>query len=204
MTQEEFDGNRDRLIAAHYALLKHCEVTPGLHLNVGSGLKKYSNIISIDKYAKADHVFNYDVLNLPYEVNSVDVILSEHSLEHLPLRESHKALQHWFTLLKPETGFLFLSMPDIGIIMQHLLNPNIAGHELQWYMHTLYGWQASMEMCHDDPDLPVDPGQFHCSGHSKVSLIKELVDLGYDVKECYQYNGWSTPGVFVKAYKPKR
>jgi len=170
-----------------------------LCLDVGCGGAVRPGWIGIDKYTVAPGVINADMCKLPYADNTVDIVHSSHSLEHLSIRKAHRALYEWYRVLKPG-GMLFLTMPDLDAIMRILLSP-ITTAQRKWYMYTLYGWQTHMDSP-DTIDAPDDPGQYHCSGHTMQTLTQELLDIGYVIHDSYLFEGYGTPGLYVNARKP--
>jgi len=205
ITSEEAIANRDKLIELDGALKTHVAQTPGIvALNVGSGRAVYPGFVSIDAYVENDR----RIIRMPmqdlhgrYADNTVDVIYSSHSLEHLSIRDSAKALREWFRCLKPG-GFLFLSCPDLGLLCR-ILCCDLSDDQRQWYTRVLFGYQQDMNRPIDDVDAPFDPGQVHMSGHTIESMISALTGIGYVVRDSFLYDGYRTPSLFVKAYKPE-
>jgi predicted SAM-dependent methyltransferase len=80
-------------------------------LNLGCGGWKIDGFINIDAsdWCEPDVVAN--VLALPYENESADIIYAGHLIEHLEVEELYGALKHWRDILKPG-GVLYLTFPD--------------------------------------------------------------------------------------------
>ncbi len=197
--------NRDKLIAMDGALKEHVAQTPGIvALNLGCGRTVYPGFTNIDAFVENDR----RIIRMPMQDlrgrcgdNTVDICYSSHSLEHLSIRDSEMALREWFRVLVPG-GFLFLSCPDLGLICR-ILCADLTPDQRQWYTRVLFGYQQDMNRPMDDPDAQFDPGQVHMSGHTLAGMITELEGIGYDVRESFLYDGYRTPSMFVKAYKPK-
>ena len=198
---DNYIENRTHLIEITNDLLKKVSTSNDMvAVNVGSGKNNYAGMINIDKYMKSKGIIPADMCHLPFKEGTVDLIFSEHSLEHLPLRHSSRALIGWYTALK-KGGTLFLSMPDLDLVLKSLLEPDLSPEARRWRLYTLFGYQTDMEINDYVPDPPVDSGQFHCSGHSLKTLTEELTSIGYKVEESFNYEGFGTPGLFMRATK---
>lgn len=68
-------------------------------------------------YTYPEYVRNMDVLHLPFEDNTFDIILCNHVLEHIP--EDRKAMQEIFRTLKPG-GFSLLQVP-VSYLLGHTI-----------------------------------------------------------------------------------
>lgn len=80
-----------------------------LHLGCGKNIKE--GYINIDKYIQLPGIENLDILNLPYQDNSVDEILSEHLVEHIGFADEEKFWKECTRLLK-QGGTLITETPD--------------------------------------------------------------------------------------------
>jgi len=87
-----------------------------LKLNVGCGKVKFPGWVNIDIEPGADLVIDVRK-GLPFDDNSVDLIYSEHFLEHLTFEEGEKILREFRRCLK-KTGVLRIAMPDLGWVIQ--------------------------------------------------------------------------------------
>ncbi|MDQ3387656.1 MAG: methyltransferase domain-containing protein, partial [Actinomycetota bacterium] len=70
-----------------------------VRLNIGAGQTYIPGFINIDISSKADIVLDLGRDQLPFEDNSVDLIFSYHTLEHVPnylfaLSEIHRVLKN--------------------------------------------------------------------------------------------------------------
>lgn len=193
-------ANREHLKKLESALFKRAEAEEGVFLNLGCGKRVLAGFINVDKFCDVAGLFKADIYRLPFKGNSTDAIFSAHSLEHLPIRRAYLALRDWHRVLKPD-GTVLLSMPDLDMIMTILLKKDLPMKARRWFMYTLFGYQADMEVSKSEEDPSVDPGQFHTCGYSKRTLIEEMETLGYNVLEAENYDGYGTPGVYVLATK---
>ena len=92
----------------------------GKKLNIGAGQTHIPGFINIDISAKADITLDLGKDKLPLENNSVDLIFSYHTLEHIPdylfaLSEIHRVLKHG--------GCFLLGVPYVTLTEFHLVNP---------------------------------------------------------------------------------
>lgn len=88
-----------------------------MKLNLGCGQYKIPGFINVDisDYYNPDVVAN--VLNLPYENDSVDLIYAGHLIEHLEPEEVFFAIRHWRNILKPG-GELWITFPDFEKVFE--------------------------------------------------------------------------------------
>ncbi|MDD4477045.1 MAG: class I SAM-dependent methyltransferase [Patescibacteria group bacterium] len=86
--------------------------TSGLILNLGSGVKKIrKDVVNVDFYPFDGVDIVADISELPFIDNSVDAVVSEFVLEHLPNPE--KVVKEMFRVLKPG-GILYISVPFVA------------------------------------------------------------------------------------------
>lgn len=89
-------------------------------LNIGAGRTYISGFTNIDVSKKADISMNLSEEPLPFEDNSVDLIFSHHTLEHIPnylfaLSEIYRVLKH--------NGVLLVGVPYLTLTQYNLVNP---------------------------------------------------------------------------------
>tara|TARA_Y100001960_G_C14642465_1_gene811601 strand:+ start:396 stop:992 length:597 start_codon:yes stop_codon:yes gene_type:complete len=89
-------------------------------LNIGSGKTYIPGFINIDISNKADIVMDIGKEKLPFENNSIDVIFSYHTLEHIDdylfaLSEIYRVLKH--------NGLFLVGLPYVTLTKYHLINP---------------------------------------------------------------------------------
>jgi hypothetical protein len=130
----------------------------------------------------------------------MDEIIAQHGLEHLPQRSIERTLRHWFDILAPG-GTLELGVPDIELCMKWFLE-NTEGDQWTKAIYTIYGCQMSDQVINPTEDEPFELGQVHMSGHTLKSLTDLLVNIGYEIIDSYNYDGYGTPSAFVFARKP--
>lgn len=106
-----------------------------LKLNIGSFTvmtKGWTNIdiLDLNQYA-VQNGFDFKQLDatkgLPYQDNTVDLIIASHFIEHITREEGLNFLRHSFRVLKPDR-VIRLTIPDAEIITKDYLSGNIARH----------------------------------------------------------------------------
>jgi SAM-dependent methyltransferase len=91
-----------------------------LRLNIGAGLTRIPDFTNVDIAPWADVTLDLGRERLPFDDDSVDLIFSYHTLEHIPdylfaLSEIHRVLKHGAPLL--------VGLPYITLTEYHLVNP---------------------------------------------------------------------------------
>jgi predicted SAM-dependent methyltransferase len=92
-----------------------------LHLGCGKNVKE--GYINIDKYVQFDGVENLDIFNLPFDNDSVNEIITEHLIEHIPFKDEEIFWKECFRLLKKE-GVLIVEAPDMEWLCEQFLQAN--------------------------------------------------------------------------------
>lgn len=92
----------------------------GRKLNIGAGQTYIPGFINIDISEKADITLDLGKDKLPIEDNSIDLVFSYHTLEHVPnyifaLSEIHRVLRH--------CGCFLVGVPYVTLTEYHLVNP---------------------------------------------------------------------------------
>ncbi len=129
-----------------------------IKLNLGCGSKYKPGYINIDKYNKdvADEI--YDIDNLPFESNTIDLIEADQLIEHFDYIHSKYILSDWFRILIP-SGKLILETPDLEKSFEKLVAEDLDNQKitLRW----IYGIDSR--------------GMQHKTGFT-YKLIKELLE----------------------------
>ena len=85
-----------------------------MKLNLGCGKRNFGkDWIHIDG-SNYPHIHSHDIVNLPFEDNSVDLIYASHVFEYFDREEADVVLQKWKSVLKPN-GILRLAVPNFEI-----------------------------------------------------------------------------------------
>lgn len=123
-----------------------------LKLDIGSGGKSGDpTFIGVDPFAEGADIKAF-MWDLPYEDNSVDVILCTQALEHVTKFAVVPTLKEWYRVLKPG-GKLQLQVPDLEWACIHWLSHQTTG----WNMDVIYGNQ-------------MHEGEFHKTGFTMEIL----------------------------------
>jgi len=82
-----------------------------MKLNLGCGKRNFGKEwIHIDG-SNYPHIHSHNIVNLPFEENSVDLIYASHVFEYFDREEAVDVLQKWKKCLKPK-GILRLAVPN--------------------------------------------------------------------------------------------
>ena len=105
-----------------------------LKLNLGCGGRLLEDYVNIDSVGFGDKdsgrfTTQMDVRSLEYSDDTVDEILAEFVLEHIPYFEVAETIWEWWRVLKPG-GTLKIMVPDFDIICREWLDGNLSYHML--------------------------------------------------------------------------
>ena len=89
-------------------------------LNIGAGKTYIPGFINIDMSSQADISLDLNIDKLPFEDNSVDLIISYHCIEHIKeylfsLKEIYRVLKHG--------GIFLVGVPYVTLTEYNLVNP---------------------------------------------------------------------------------
>lgn len=89
-------------------------------LNIGAGVRFIPGFINIDMSDRADISLDLNRNRLPFDDSSVDLVFTNHTLEHLDeylyaLGEIHRVLKHG--------GRLLVGVPYVTLTEYNLVNP---------------------------------------------------------------------------------
>jgi len=195
--QQTMQVNRQQVIDSEIVLFQEAIENPNKkYLNLGCGGRILDGFVNVDKYYQDDRVINFDIFQLPFENDSADAIFCAHVLEHLPFRHARLATREWARVLKQD-AYLYLGIPDIELIFEYFKINN----DIDLFLVTLFGFQTDPDNRGDDLDYPINEGHFHKCGFTKDMIIQQLESNGFQIEELYNYDGWGTPSIWVKAYK---
>jgi len=179
-------------VPAQSGLLKN---GTGKRLNLGCGGAPQAGYVNCDLFSGPgiDEVFSLE--SIPYETGTIEAILSQHSLEHVPYMQAEKALREWFRVLRP-AGELILKIPEFEDCCRNYLatSPTDTASR-KWYKNTIYGIQISQA---GEPD----EAQIHKWGYSEKEIIDLLESIGFILDYSVRYDGYRTPSVALRAVKP--
>jgi SAM-dependent methyltransferase len=84
-------------------------------LNLGSGKRKHDGFINIDNRAEFDPDLVCDITaGLPFDDNSIDHVLANDFLEHIPIGKTVKVVEEIWRVLKPGGTFESLTPSTDG------------------------------------------------------------------------------------------
>ena len=82
-----------------------------LQINLGCGKRNFGDEwIHIDG-SKYEHIHSHNIVDLPFDENTVDVIYASHVFEYFDRHEANEVLCKWKKYLKPD-GILRLAVPN--------------------------------------------------------------------------------------------
>ena len=164
----------------------------GLHL--GAGGTKLPGLINCDLYnPEADLKVDATKLDT-FEDGSVDIIESNHMIEHLSFADTGKALKEWHRVLC-DGGLLILTFPDITriclrwlkYIIMYPIKPR--PEKLKRTVQMIVGSQE-----HD--------GMFHKSAYNIILMRRILMEHGFKTEFSYApYPRRTTPSLLVISRK---
>lgn len=158
-------------------LLKNILNIPGIILDVGCGEQKITNsVVGVDPYVDTD-VKAY-MWEMPFEDESINAILSFHSLEHVSKYQVLPTLAEFARVLKKDAP-LIIVVPDLLSIIETFLITEDVEKQINWQLDTIFGNQKH-------------GGEYHRTGFTEeifkkyFSVIEtlELVDFYF----LYAYN----------------
>lgn len=140
-----------------------------MKLNLGCGKRNFgSDWIHIDG-STYEHIKSHDIVNLPYDENSVDIIYASHVFEYFDREEAIDVLKKWKKCLKIN-GILRLAVPNFEMYSKLYSEGKIT---LDQCVGPLYGkWKMT------DKDTI-----YHKTTYDYTSLKKLLENCGFkDIK----------------------
>ena len=82
-----------------------------MKVNIGCGQRNFGKEwIHIDG-SDYEHINSHDIVNLPYEENTIDIIYASHVFEYFDRQEANEILAKWKKCLK-KNGILRLAVPN--------------------------------------------------------------------------------------------
>lgn len=110
-----------------------------MKLHLGCGKRNFGEEwIHIDA-SSFPHIKYNNIVSLPFENNSVDVIYASHVISYFDRQEIIDVLKEWNRVLKTN-GILRLAMPDFESMAKLYVNKNI---DLNFFLGPLYGKMVS-------------------------------------------------------------
>jgi predicted SAM-dependent methyltransferase len=145
-----------------------------IKLHLGCGPRNFGDDwVHIDG-GDYDHLDSYDIINLPVDDNSVDLIYASHVLEYFDREEAGDILGKWFKALKAG-GVLRLAVPDFHAMVRLYFEQNLP---LETFLGPLYG---KMKMGGETI--------YHKTTYDQESLVKLLEEkVGFSETSLYNWD----------------
>ncbi|MDB2643649.1 class I SAM-dependent methyltransferase [Luminiphilus sp.] len=89
-------------------------------VNIGAGITRIDGAVNIDISPKADVSLTLGVDPLPFDDESVDLIYSDHTIEHV---ENYLSLMGEISRVLKKGGCLLVGVPYVTLTKYHLVNP---------------------------------------------------------------------------------
>jgi len=159
-----------------------------IKLNLGCGQTYKPGCINIDKFDNTVVDKICDISDLPFKVNSVDLIEASQLIEHFDYIHCKYILSEWFRILKPG-GNLILETPDLEKTFKKFVSGNLEIQKttLQW----IYGIDSL--------------GMQHKTGFTFDLLRDLLQEIGFEkiLREHPRTHRYE-PGIRIVCEKPKK
>ncbi len=155
-----------------------------IKLHLGCGKNHLEGYINIDSRETSATDLECDIVWLPFNDNTVELVETYHVIEHLPRHDLPRALKEWFRVLKKD-GKLVIECPDFDNAVREYLEGNVDR------IDNIFGLQRF-------------PGDTHMFGYNFMRLEKHLVKCGFrKVQQCepQDYLKDLEPCLRVEAYK---
>jgi SAM-dependent methyltransferase len=113
---------------------QNADTTADTQLNIGAAKTRIPGFVNLDVVPVADISLDFSQARLPFDDDSVDLVFSYHTLEHIPnylfaLSEIHRVLRH--------EGVLLLGLPYVTLSEYNLVNPfhhhNFSEHSFAFF-----------------------------------------------------------------------
>jgi len=145
---------------------------PPIKLNIGGGKehRKVDGWTIIDLRESADVVLDITKERLPYENDTVDVIFTSHTLEHIYPQKLGFVLSEFYRMLKPEVGLLRIGVPDIEMAIRAYVSrdygffqvSDVGQYDSQAPIGGLLASWFYSTRIFKDPELHHGEGHVHC------------------------------------------
>ena len=111
-----------------------------MKLNLGCGKRNFGeDWIHIDG-SNYEHIYSHDIVNLPFEENTIDIIYASHVFEYFDREQANIVLNKWKKCIKPG-GVLRIAVPNFEEYTRLYANGKIT---LDQCLGPLYGkWKMT-------------------------------------------------------------
>ncbi len=166
-----------------------------LNIGGGKGHPNFDDWTVVDlRESTADIVLDITKEPLPFKNDSVDVILASHILEHIYPQQLEGVLQEFCRVLKPNSGLLRISVPDIRKAIDAYLNKDYSFYSkstigtFEKYLPLgglLASWFYSTRVF-KDPSLKYGDGHVHCFDRNYLGWWLHRAGFNYVWESCYK------------------
>jgi len=144
-----------------------------IKLNLGCAKDIRAGWINVDLHYKHPDVINEDISNISFiKPNTVDEILAQDIIEHLPLQKSIQCLTVWHSWLKPN-GKIFIQTTNFDFFVKAYLSDVWSDLNVLNYM--LFAGINYTDVGSQECD-------FHKSVYSRDGLVKILTKIGFKIQ----------------------
>jgi predicted SAM-dependent methyltransferase len=161
-----------------------------MKLNLGCGKRNFGDSwIHIDG-SDYKHIHSHNIVNLPFENNSVDLIYASHVFEYFDREEAIDVLEKWKKVLKPN-GILRLAVPNFKMYSKLYMEGTIT---LDQCIGPFYGkWKMT-----DTETI------YHKTTYDKISLKSLLEQSGFRDVKCWDWRNLEHSNIddYSQAYIP--
>jgi len=129
-----------------------------MKLNLGSGAERFDGFTNVDLYDETADI-RADIVELPFEDNSVDEIICYQVIEHVPYNKSQQVLDEMYRVLKPGCK-AYVETPNIDYVCEAILREglldkwiyNLVGEYHRPWDKDRYGdWEMNAASIHRNP-----------------------------------------------------
>ncbi|NLH78578.1 MAG: methyltransferase domain-containing protein [Acidobacteria bacterium] len=127
----------------------------GIKLNVGCYYTHYEGFINIDikNDVGADLISDMRSLDQHFKPGSVSLILSSHSLEHIPIEDAKVFLEKCFKILRPG-GHIVVEVPDCEDMDERVARGEMTNYDKQCHIEGMpQEFGQKHEYCYIESDL---------------------------------------------------
>jgi len=154
-------------------------------LHLGCGGHRIDGYVNVDWRMTPATDLICDIRNLPFGINSAEIIECYHVIEHLPRHDLVPTFEKWYKILAPG-GKLIVECPDFDEAVKEYLEGN------EERLNNIFG-------------LSRYPGDIHYFGYNFKRLKKILEEIGFvniEEKEPQDYHSKEESCLRIECTKP--
>lgn len=148
-----------------------------MRLNLGSGDTKFEGFTSVDKYDEAADI-QADLIDLPFEDNSVSEIRAFQVVEHIPYDQTEQMFREMYRVLKPG-GVAWIECPDIEYAAMEI---GMSGDIEEKWLHHIWGQYYRPWDGNRYKDYLNHEGSKHVTGFTLKRLKRICELMGFTVE----------------------